>query len=469
MLRRLAIAAMLAAVLAAPSHAQIPLGTGFTYQGHLQQDGLPYTGPADLSFRLYDDPAAGTLLAPPVDVYAVDVVGGVFTVTLDFGAGQIADDARWLEILVQTPAYPSWEALTPRQAIAPAPVALYALSAPSGGGGGPWVVNGADVTYPGGSVGVTGASSPFASGKGVFFEGGNASRAHVFAYNYDGLAPLSLILNSPGGNVGIGQSTPGAKLDVLAGSGIGVRSATTGSAFQPVNAAITASGATSTGGITAMGVYATSTGDRAVAGFSTNYWGVSGDCTSAGTYGILGTPNEGMFALSPSVAKPAGRFVCPSGGIAIDASTGLVRVKTLQIVGGADVAERFEVEGAPEPGTVLVIDEQGGGRLRAADEAYSHRVAGVVSGARDLDAGVVLSADGRTEGTAPVALTGRVWVRCDATTAPIRVGDLLTTSSRDGHAMRASDRKRAPGAILGKAMSALDSGTGMVLVLVSLQ
>jgi hypothetical protein len=51
----------------------------------------------------------------------------------------------------------------------------------------------------------------------------------------------------------------------------------------------------------------------------------------------------------------------------------------------------------------------------------------------------------------------------------IRPGDLLTTSDHAGLAMRAGDPARANGAILGKAMSSLDAGTGLVLVLVNLQ
>jgi hypothetical protein len=68
-----------------------------------------------------------------------------------------------------------------------------------------------------------------------------------------------------------------------------------------------------------------------------------------------------------------------------------------------------------------------------------------------------------------VALSGRVYVRADASTDAIRPGDLLTTSSLRGHAMKATDHARAQGAVIGKAMSSLDRGTGLVLVLVALQ
>ena len=57
----------------------------------------------------------------------------------------------------------------------------------------------------------------------------------------------------------------------------------------------------------------------------------------------------------------------------------------------------------------------------------------------------------------------------DADQGAVEVGDLLTTSPTPGHAMRVSDRDAASGAIIGKAMTGLDSGRGLVLVLVGLQ
>jgi hypothetical protein len=68
-----------------------------------------------------------------------------------------------------------------------------------------------------------------------------------------------------------------------------------------------------------------------------------------------------------------------------------------------------------------------------------------------------------------VALSGRVWCWCDATGGAIEPGDLLTTSATPGHAMKAADLSAAQGAVLGKAMTALPDGRGLVLVLVSLQ
>ena len=51
----------------------------------------------------------------------------------------------------------------------------------------------------------------------------------------------------------------------------------------------------------------------------------------------------------------------------------------------------------------------------------------------------------------------------------IRPGDLRPPSDPPGHAMKATDREQSFGAVLGKAMTSLEEGTGLVLVLVSLQ
>ena len=64
----------------------------------------------------------------------------------------------------------------------------------------------------------------------------------------------------------------------------------------------------------------------------------------------------------------------------------------------------------------------------------------------------------------PVALSGLVFCKVDAGYGEIRVGDLLTTSPTPGHAMRSDDP--LPGTIIGKALEPLESGTGMIRVLV---
>ena len=73
------------------------------------------------------------------------------------------------------------------------------------------------------------------------------------------------------------------------------------------------------------------------------------------------------------------------------------------------------------------------------------------------------------KGDHPVAMFGRVYVWCDASLGAITPGDRLTTSSTPGHAMKVGDEGKAPGAVIGKAMTELKEGKGLVLVLVNLQ
>lgn len=159
------------------------------------------------------------------------------------------------------------------------------------------------------------------------------------------------------------------------------------------------------------------------------------------------------------------------GGITV-ADGSRVVTPTLEITGGADLAEPFSiVDGqAPVAGTVVAIDPDHPGELRVADRAYDRTVAGIVSGARGVNPGLTMGQEGTlASGSHPVALTGRVYALADASYGAIRPGDLLTTSDTRGHVMRVSDFDLAQGATLGKAMTSLDNGRGTILILVALQ
>lgn len=149
---------------------------------------------------------------------------------------------------------------------------------------------------------------------------------------------------------------------------------------------------------------------------------------------------------------------------------GVFEVKTLQINGGSDLVEGFDSQTKDiEPGTLMVIDPEHPGQLVPSSGAYDSRVAGIVSGAGGVNPGIKMGQDGVLDGEHLIAMTGRVYVKATTAGGPIQPGDLLTTSDIPGHAMKASDRDRAGGATVGKAMSALDKDTGLVLVLVNLQ
>jgi hypothetical protein len=157
------------------------------------------------------------------------------------------------------------------------------------------------------------------------------------------------------------------------------------------------------------------------------------------------------------------------GGDVIIAPQGNTRVRVLEIT-GADLAEKFPASEELKPGMVTAIDPANPGKLCLARGAYNHGVAGVVSGANNFSVGAVLGNLPGHEDAPPIALSGRVYVWCDATEHAINPTDLLTTSDTPGHAMKVLDHAKAQGAVLGKAMTGLSKGEkGMVLVLVNLQ
>ena len=145
-----------------------------------------------------------------------------------------------------------------------------------------------------------------------------------------------------------------------------------------------------------------------------------------------------------------------------------VRGKELEV---HDYAEVFALHQKEElhSGEVVVIDESQPGRLKKSSIEYDARVAGVISGGDASVPGVLLGVRADGSNDKPVALAGRVYCYADATLAEIHVGDLLTTSSTPGHAMKASDPHRSRGAVIGKAMEGLRNGKGRIMILVTLQ
>jgi hypothetical protein len=139
------------------------------------------------------------------------------------------------------------------------------------------------------------------------------------------------------------------------------------------------------------------------------------------------------------------------------------------ILQNADCAEDFEVrdDAAIEPGVVLSLSDDG--PLTLSTTPYDRKVAGVISGAGGLRPGIVLGRHANTTNRWPIALSGKVFCKVDAQESPISVGDLLTTSPTPGHAMAARDHQRAFGAVIGKALAPLRSGTGLLPILIALQ
>ncbi|HKP95053.1 MAG TPA: hypothetical protein VJ385_04775 [Fibrobacteria bacterium] len=154
-----------------------------------------------------------------------------------------------------------------------------------------------------------------------------------------------------------------------------------------------------------------------------------------------------------------------------DFSAGWVEIKSYTANQGCDLAEHFEVVDGParvRPGMLVSISAEQDGKMRVASSAYDPAVAGVISGAGGVSPGVSFRprrSPGKAK-TYPIALAGRVYCLADASRGAIRPGDLLTSSDVPGHAMKAVDRRRAGRAMVGKALSSLERGRGLVLALI---
>ena len=129
-------------------------GTAFTYRGQLAQSGLPYTGACDFAFSLWDAASAGSQVGVTQTSASIPVANGAFAVSLDFGTGAFAGDARWLETAVRCPAGAGeYTTLSPRQGLSPMPYALYALNVDAANISG--LSAGPGLTYAGGQFSIS--------------------------------------------------------------------------------------------------------------------------------------------------------------------------------------------------------------------------------------------------------------------------------------------------------------------------
>jgi hypothetical protein len=137
-LARLSLALALGSLLAAINYplSTSAQGTAFTYQGRLNDGGVPAGGNYDLKFTIYDALTGGSIVGTPLTNAPVAVSNGLFAVTLDFGAGAFDGSPRWLEIGVHTNGNGGFFTLSPRQALTAAPYAITAggVTGPINGG-----------------------------------------------------------------------------------------------------------------------------------------------------------------------------------------------------------------------------------------------------------------------------------------------------------------------------------------------
>jgi hypothetical protein len=190
--------------------------------------------------------------------------------------------------------------------------------------------------------------------------------------------------------------------------------------------------------------------------------GVAGDHKNGGT-GVAGVSNSGFGVFGKSDSGHAGFF---QGDVFV---TGVLGVGKDIVLSNGDCAEDFDVAlDDIEPGMVMVLGDDES--LHQSSKAYDKRVAGVVSGAGKFKPGIILDKQPSSiVNRRPIALLGKVYCKVDADLGSIEVGDMLTTSSTKGHAMKANDPLKAFGSIIGKALKPLLSGKDLIPILVALQ
>jgi len=516
-------AIMAAAVPGDPEAPDAVVGTGFTYQGYLEEGGVSLDSTTcDLRFSVWTAQSGGSQL-PSTGIYStstVQVNNGIFSAQVntlnEFGNNIFNGEERWLQVEVKCSGDPGYTTLSPRQALLPAPYAhnTKAVSLPNPLNPGAtmnfnWIRIG-DHDWPRIRFGGSGEGS----GNGFLIQGAGDStklailnngsigigtddpqgRLHVYD---DGITGMELLVEepaagsaatvhfknterqwelgadsnpdlfwidqiasgqdafviTPNSRVGINTQTPEANLDVhgavrlLSGKNIGATDEwKSGSSLYQFAGWDAADGLGQFGGGYGMVI-----GPNMV---SPTIWMYenSGNAFRIMRRGWEEKVQDGQELLTVN-------------------RDGTTITKVLQITGG-DLAEPFEITGAENisPGMLVAIDPENPGQLRIAEGAYNHMVAGCVSGANGLYPGVLMYREkSEAENALPVALSGRVYCWADASFGAIQPGGLLTSSDTPGHVMVVTDHDQAQGAIIGKAMSTLEEGLGLVLVLVSLQ
>ncbi len=224
--------------------------------------------------------------------------------------------------------------------------------------------------------------------------------------------------------------------------------------------------AAGTGG--AYGVYGS-----AIGGSGTNF-AIYGIVTSAAGWGGYFTGGNGLYASRFSIADTTSGIAyntigAPAAGHTaggeIENASDLFIADDLEVDGESwfdgghtDLAEMVAYSGEGEAGDVIVIDDQNDNSAKLATKPYDKTVLGIISTKPSL-----IITGGIEEGKL-LAVAGRVPTKVTNINGTIHRGDLLTTSSVPGHAMKAT----AAGPIVGKALGECSESSCVIWVFLNI-
>jgi hypothetical protein len=211
------------------------------------------------------------------------------------------------------------------------------------------------------------------------------------------------------------------------------------------------------------------------------YAGVRGFNTSDNGIGILAIANSwgatnGTALIAELEGSNSGNtavFKANNANVARIDNTGKGFFNGGTQMGGADIAEYFDVEGDSkqyEPGDVLIISQSTDRMVEKSSAPYSNLIAGVYA----TKPGVLLTERNAEEDAidlmVPMGVIGVLPTKVCLEGGVINRGDLLVTSSMTGVAMKADINKVKVGQVSGKALQTFsENGVGKINVLVSVK
>lgn len=323
---------LVACLLGAGSAAAAPLGSAFTYQGQLTDNGSPANGHYDLQFALFAAASGGSAV-DTISLGNQTINGGLVNAAIDFTDAPYDGQALWVEVRMRTAGGGSYTTLSPRQAIAATPYALHALS------GSPGPTGAQGPTGPQGTQGSTGVQGPTgaqgpagppialpyngsSTSSGPAFQMHNAGSGAAIAATSTGNGLSGAALTASGTGIGAVITNASTDTALLLGNNVAGNGGSLLTAFVPAgvfkidghgniaspSAASFGAGVQGTGGA-GTGVYGTAAGTSGQSG-AAGVWGNTHDY-----YGVWGTSvaNAGVAGNSTNAAGVAGASVNSEG------------------------------------------------------------------------------------------------------------------------------------------------------------